>query len=352
MMHFTRRPLFVIPACLGITASAQITIGTADMPTAGDTVRYQVTTTAADMADTGPGHLWDFSALVPGGEAADTMVTVGSTPFLYQLFFNNAILYPANKADYAMRGADIGIQGFAINDVFNYYKTNSEGFRDVGFGANVNGLPASVQRTPVDWVHRFPMNFGDQDSSASHFQISVPTLGFFGQDQMRRNEVDGWGTLILPADTFEVLRVKSRIDRTDTVHIDQFNVGFAIPEPLTVEYKWIAQGMDEPVLQVTTVGGVNTVVRFHYQPDDITTGVAPVRAPGSLRAWPNPASTVLHIEGMPEGPLELFAGDGRVVRAIADISRAARSMDVSGLAPGVYTLRSMEGAATHVVIAR
>ena len=352
MKHIIRS-LFMIPIFVGITASAQINIGTDDMPSAGDTVRYQTSTTTADMADTGPAHQWDFSALVPGGEAADTMVTVGSTPALYQFFFNNALLYPANKANYAMRGADLGIQGFTLSNVFNYSKSNSEGFRDVGFGANVNGLPTSVQRTPVDWIYRFPMNFGDQDSSASHFQVSIPTLGFYGQDQMRRNEVDGWGTLILPADTFEVLRVKSRIERMDTVHIDQFNVGFAIPEPETIEYKWIAQGMDEPVLQVTSVGGVNTVVRFYYQPDSITTGIAAVNKPELMRAWPNPANTVLHIEGLSQGPLELVAADGRVVRVITGGSHGARMIDVSGLAPGPYTLRSNEdGNTTHVVIAR
>lgn len=352
MKHVTL-PLFLIPIGMGITASAQITIGTADMPSAGDTVRYQITTTMADMADTGPAHLWDFSALVPGGEAADTMVTVGSTPILYQFFFNNALLYPANKANYAMRGPAIGLQGFSISNVFNYYKSTSEGFRDVGFGANVNGLPTSVQRTPVDYIYRFPMNYGDQDSSASHFQVSVPTLGFLGQDQMRRNEVDGWGTLILPADTFEVLRVKSRIQRMDTVHIDLLNIGFALPEPETIEYKWIAQGMDEPVLQVTSVGGVNTVVRFFYQPDDITTDIAPMNAPELLQAWPNPASTVLHIEGTPQGPLELVAADGRVVREITVSSHAATTVDVSGLAPGRYMLRSnVDGSTTRVVIAR
>ncbi|HQV39948.1 MAG: T9SS type A sorting domain-containing protein [Flavobacteriales bacterium] len=352
MKHISR-PLFMIPVFLGVTASAQITIGPADMPSAGDTVRYRNTITTADMADTGPSHLWDFSALVPNAEAADTMVTVGSTPILYQFFFNNSFVYPENKADFAMRGPSIGIQGFSISNVFNYFKSNSAGYRDVGFGANVNGLPTSVQRTPVDWIYRFPLNFGDQDSSASHYQVSVPALGFYGQDQMRRNEVDGWGTLILPADTFEVLRVKSRIERTDTVYIEQFNIGFAIPEPETIEYKWIAQGMDEPVLQVTSVGGVNTVVRFFYQPDDITTGIAPGNGSDPLRAWPNPASTVLHLEGASLGTLELVGADGSVVRTLPQSSRTTRTVDVSSLTPGLYTLRSnVDGTTTHVVIAR
>lgn len=352
MKHIVRT-LFLVPMGLCLGASAQISIDAVDMPSAGDTVRFRTTTTISDMADTGPAHLWDFSNLVPGGEGADTMVTVGSTPFLYQFFFNNVLLYPQHKADFAMRGTSIGIQGFSLSDLFDYYKSNSVGYRNVGFGANLNGLPTSVQRDPVDWIYRFPLNYGDTDSSASHFQVSVPTLGFYGQDQFRRNEVDGWGTLILPADTFQVLRVKSRIARTDTIYISQFGFGFSIPEPETVEYKWLAQGMDEPVLQVTSVGGINTVVRFFYQPDDITTGIASVQPSERVRAWPNPVNSVLHLEGSVEGTLDIIAADGRVLRTIPGSSLRARTIDVSDLAPGLYTLRSKaDGAAVSVVVAR
>lgn len=350
LMKHNTRSLVLVPMALCFSVSAQITIDAPDMPSAGDTVRFQTTTTTADIADTGPAHLWDFSALVPGGEGADTMVTVGSTPLLYQFFFNNAILYPQHKADFAMRGVSIGIQGFSLDDLFDYYKSNSTGYRNVGFGANLNGLPTSVQRDPVDWIYRFPMNYGDTDSSASHFQVSVPMLGFYGQEQMRRNEVDGWGTLILPADTFQVLRVKSRIARTDTIYISQFGFGLSIPEPETIEYKWIAQGMDEPVLQVITVGGINTVVRFHYDPEDITTGIAAHTTAATLKAWPNPVSNLLHLEGTMNSSLEVIAMDGRHV---LPVPVGARSVDVTKLPPGTYSLRSAtNGAALRFMIVR
>lgn len=339
--------------CWTVAASAQISIGPADMPSPGDTVRFRNSTTAADMAETGGGHTWDFSDLQPLAEGADTAVAVGSTPFLYQFFFNNALLYPENKADLAMRGADLGLQGVQISDVFNYFKSNSAGYRDVGFGANINGLPTSVRRTPVDWIYRFPMDFGNVDSSASHFEISVPTLGFYGQDQMRHNEVDGWGTLILPADTFEVLRVKSTLQRTDTIYVDQLGFGITIPEPETVEYKWLAQGMDEPVLQVTTVAGMNTLVRFYYHPEDITTSVAAPSGPTVLRIWPNPVASVLHVQGSAATGLDLVSMDGRVVMSMAPSRVLLQGLDVAQLAPGPYMLRSRaDGAVQRFVVAR
>lgn len=334
-------------------AQAQITITEADMPSAGDTVRYWNTTTLQDVGDTGPDHVWDFSSLVAGLEGGDTMVTVGSTPIAYQFFFNNSLLYPEHKASFAQRGQAIGFHGFSLSNLFDYYKKDGSGYRNVGFGANINGVPASVRRIPVDWIYRFPMNYGDEDSSISHFQISVPLLGFFGQDQMRHNEVDGWGTLILPTDTFQVLRVKSTLSRRDTVYIDQFSMGFAVPEPESVEYKWIAQGMDAPVLQVTTVAGVNTVVRFWYDPEDITTGVMENGGAVEGRMWPNPAGDVFWVEGMGHGPLTLINSDGRIVRQVPASCGPKRSISVAGLTPGTYLLRAVDtGVTRRVMIAR
>nr|MBP8878230.1 hypothetical protein [Flavobacteriales bacterium] len=92
------RTSLLLLSLAGATAlPAQITIGPDDMPNAGDTIRYR--TTAAQNIDldlTGADLVWDYGDLAIQAEAADTIVSVGSTPFLYQLFFNNIFLYPQN----------------------------------------------------------------------------------------------------------------------------------------------------------------------------------------------------------------------------------------------------------------
>jgi len=329
---------------------AQIVLGPDDMPSAGDTMRYRTSTIPNfDGSDTGPGHTWDFSTISIQNEAADTAVAVSSTPFLYQFFFNNPILYPQTRADYALRGQSFDFQALTVQDVYDYYKNDGDGFRNVGFGATVNGLPASVQRQPVDWIYRFPLEFGDMDSSYSTYSINVPTLFTYGQQQTRRNTVDGWGTLYLPADTFDVLRVMSRLERVDTIYIDQFGFGLTFPEPETIEYKWLAQGMDQPVLQVTTVGGVPVTTRFYYQPEDISTGIASQELSGPL-VWPNPASDLLHLSPTNTQALELVAPDGRVVRKLA-ANMHERALDVSDLPAGAYMLRAVGAmSGTRVVV--
>lgn len=319
---------------------AQIVIGPNDMPSAGDIIHYRTTTgQGLQPQNTGADYTWDFTQLGQGTAGADTCVSVASTPLLYQFFFNNGILYPEHQANYAVKGFSFGVQGVSLEDVYNYYKKGPTGFRDVGFGATINGLPASVRRQPVDWIHRFPMAYGDQDTSYSTFNITVPTLGHYGQTQWRYNQVDGWGTLLLPGgQEFEVLRVRSTLQQRDTLFVDQFGFGFGINRPNTVEYKWLAQGMDAPVLQITTVAGQSATVRYYYQ---VNVGVADAPADRALPLYPNPADDRLHV-ALPEG----FSGLLRVVDAVGREVLAQRTtttggppmLDITALAPGSYLL--------------
>ena len=284
-----RTTLLVAYLAFASALSAQIVINEDDMPAVNDTLRYRTTlATGVDVDFTGAGVTWNMSTLVPQLEGADTMVSVGSTPLLYQLYFNNPFLYPQNRANFAVKGTDFSLMAFSLSDVYDYFRADANGFFNVGFGANLNGLPTSVRRQPIDRIYAFPLEFGDSDVSTSAFNVSVPTFLYFGQDQVRTTVVDGWGTLILPADTFEVLRVKSTLQRTDTIFVNQLGTGFRIPEPETIEYKWLAAGMGKPVLEVIAIGGVPVNAEFYYEPEDVITSVA-TASHTDLRVYPNPA---------------------------------------------------------------
>ena len=320
---------------------AQIIIGPSDMPSPGDTMRYRATDATEIALDvTGADMLWDYGFLLPDVEGADTAVSVGSTPLLYQFYFNNPFVYPDYDSDLALRGPAFGFQALTVSNLFEYFKKDGTGYRNVGFGANVNGVPTSVRRIPVDNIHRFPLEFGDEDSSFSSFTLDVPTLFSFTQDQLRINTVDGWGTLYLPADTFEVLRMRSVLQRTDSIFIAQFNQGLSFPEPESVEYKWIAAGMDAPVLQVNTTGGEVSSARFFYEPEELPTGVTELDMRAPL-LFPNPASRMVQVV-VPEGHSGLMRvcdAAGREVLAAWPVQGGAIwSIDLSAMAAGVYTV--------------
>ncbi|MBL7951599.1 MAG: T9SS type A sorting domain-containing protein [Flavobacteriales bacterium] len=335
-----RTPILSLSLVVSTALAAQITISEADMPNAGDTLRYRSANPAGLSLDmTGADVVWDYSMLQPQAEAADTAVGVGETPFLYQLFFNNPFLFPQHRADYGMVGAEFDFQVLSLTDVYDYYRADEEGFFNVGFGANVNGLPTSVRREPVDRIHSFPMEFGNTNSSNSSFNVSVPTLLYFGQDQVRDNEVDGWGTLYLPADTFEVLRVKSTLQRTDTIFVDQLGFGFRLPEPETVEYKWLAAGMGKPVLEVITTGGIPISVEFFYEPEDITTTAISLQR-RALTAYPNPVAAELFvpIPADVNGRLTVRDVSGRALRTFNVQAGTQQRLDLRELANGTYTI--------------
>ncbi len=163
------RLLAAIAIIMPLFAEAQITIGLPDMPSAGDTVRYRTTAaTGLDPAPTEAGFIWDFSMLSPDLEGADTCVTVASTPLPYQFYFNNPFLYPQHQAQFAVRGQAFNFQVLSVTNVFEYFKKDALGFRNVGFGANVNGVPTSTRRIPVDWIYPFPLNYGDMERFHAH----------------------------------------------------------------------------------------------------------------------------------------------------------------------------------------
>ncbi len=324
------------------TAQAQITIGPEDMPERGDTVRYYTSSgQGLDLTLTGAGVVWDFSGLPIGNAGADTLVPVSSAPQLYQFLFSNSLLFPQNAANYGVKGAGFGIAGFQLEDFYDFYKTTNSGFRNVGFGATLQGAPLPTRRVPVDIIHRFPMEFGNVDTSLSKFSVSVPTLLYFGQEQVRASVVDGHGTLILPGNkSFEVLRQKAVISRSDTIFIEQLGNGLRFPEPQTVEYRWLSKDLKGPLLTVTTVGGAITGVRFFYIPPP------PVPVAPPLVIFPNPTASDISVT-LPEGYDGLFViidASGRETRpAVIAQPGTIQRFRLDELASGAYTLQLVKG---------
>ena len=161
---------------------AQITITSADMPSVNDVYTYSYTNDAQgnDPALTGANYTWDYSALTYTTQSSDTFFAVTSTPLAYQFYFNNAILYNAWKANYATKGIDLGIPQVPITDVFNYHKNSSSAYSNVGFGANISGVPSSTRNNPIDEEYAFPVSYGATHQSNSKYEVNVPTFGTYG----------------------------------------------------------------------------------------------------------------------------------------------------------------------------
>jgi hypothetical protein len=357
------KKILTLPALLiAAFAPAQITITKSDMPDTGDNIVVSMTGnfSNANPATTGPNHTWNFSFLSPDSQKVDSFVAVTSTPFAYQFYFNNIVMYPNHKASYASPVFTPNfIPQFTVEDVYDFYKELTTEYSYVGFGAKINSVPASVKYDSIDVIYNFPVDYGNSDSCWSKFGFSVPNYGYYGQERHRVNTVDGWGTLITPYGSFQALRVKSVIEATDTVYNASFGFGFTTPRPTQVEYKWLGQGSKIPLLQVNTqINFSNEVITGIFYKDSLrNTSIAETGLSDILfSVYPNPAQEAAIIAYIADEPadvrIEALDITGRLVRQIKNgtVDQGAHSahFDVRGLPPGVYLIRiAIKGSAAY-----
>lgn len=245
---------------------SQISITQYDMPYAGNVYLYFVdpALNTANFNQTGANQNWNYTTT--GTTVNDTLSisSVTSTPFAYQLYFNNSILYPQHKANYAVKGADFnGFGQVTIENRYDFYKKNAGSLEIVGFGANVNTIPASVKYDTIDKIYHFPMQYLDVDHSVGYFLTSIPTLGTYGSHIKRTIEVDGWGSITTPSKTYpNALRVKTTLNIVDTVFVDQFGFGTKVTRPVEIRYEWWTNEDNSPVMIATKNGGQITQVKY------------------------------------------------------------------------------------------
>jgi Secretion system C-terminal sorting domain len=327
--------------------NAQITIDDTDFPSAGDTVIYSTVsplTPGIDLTLTGPNYLWDFSNLLSNGQRADTFITVGSTGTIYGLYFTFVV-----NANMASRGSLPSVPGIGIGDVYNFYKKNTSGFLQVGVGASLNGQEVPIGYSAKDTVYKFPLDFGDHDSSFSVFGISLPGLGSYNGEQNRINDVDGWGSIITPFDTLNCLRIVTELTGRDSLYADTLGFGFGFDRTLTREYKWIAKGFNGPILQINTqelLPGSESITAIYYRDVLQVTSVFDETNAVDFAIYPNPASDRFQVSYNSSKAgihrLSLVNMEGQLLSNSSFNSGSGKNVldfNSSGIPNGIYLLR-------------
>jgi len=302
-------------ALSALKSSGQITITENDMPSVGNT--FIVTTAATDVYidvdQTGTNYNWDFiGGLIPLYSQGDTFIDELDLPLTYILFFLGSNLA-------AKSGVNVDFNGLTLSDVYTVYKKNSSQFEIDGYAGTFQGIPVPLVYSSKDIVYRFPLEFGDKDSSDASISYSFPGLFYFSQQRHRVNEVDGWGTIKTPIGEFDVLRVKSSITDIDSFYLDTLNFGTSASLK-SYEYKWLAQASGIPVMQVNAqdVFGYPLVTQILYQDTAFQTGITETVTSSTVKIFPNPASEFVRFESDQNKPSTVFIYDayGRKMREI------------------------------------
>ncbi|MEL7529685.1 MAG: T9SS type A sorting domain-containing protein [Bacteroidota bacterium] len=339
--------LFCCVLFVGFELQAQITITDADMPSPGNVFYQSIPDTllGLDLSQTGASFFWDYSNMTAIAQTTDTFISISDVPFAIRF----QLPLTANVVQYLPTPDSLG--PFALGEGYQIYQKGAVNYENLGLGGELNGLPLAFVNNPSDKVYFFPLSFGDQDSSVSVAELSVPNLFFIRQERKRINTVDGWGDLTTPFGTFNTIRVKSEISGRDTLSFDTLAIGFDIPT--TTEYKWLGNGNGVPLLQINTnridsLGGNEITTSIRYQDSLRVFGPNAILAPQaeSLKMYPNPAQEQVRLDWAkrlsPGASLKVVDMQGRVVYQ-DELNGYSVQLMLHAFSPGTYLVQVKDG---------
>lgn len=267
----------------------------------------------ADPGSAGPDASWDFSTLVVDSTDLVQWVLPSETP--------NGPLFPtATVAE--------------LWDVISYSQVTATGLYVVGGDEQGAIVTYSDSRQALPFPCTYQTTW-DDDYEGAYTVIGLPVVrtGNYG------GTADGYGTLQMPWGTVpDVLRihiVAHQEDVTDfgTVYLD------------IDAYQYFIAGSAWPVVEVTSatassIGGTFTNEYTLWRQDLGTSVSSVVASTEALQAWPNPVMNTLSVAWNAAGQrtISIFDARGRVVRNTST-NNTLHVLDMTDLAPGLYTLR-------------
>jgi len=339
---------------------SQITISQADMPNAGDTLRVSYTNDTIDPTLTGPNYTWNYSFLIPNAQWVRKFDSPSNYLFAYAAIFN-PINTSYGEEQYAPDS--IPMTGLKLSNAYNFFKESSTKYKQVGQGLTINMIPIPFLYNPHDTIYRFPLTYGNADTSIAKFGPAISIGYYYGQTIYRENYVDGWGTLTTPFGTFQTERVKSLVTVRDTFSDSSGTITFAFNRPLQYEYKWLKTGGKIPYLEVLAndVAGNPIVSQIAYR-DSMRSGVVQIginelqTSVFNFQVFPNPSSNYALVEYVLDGSadvrMEIFDMNGKKVSDLFNRKEnSGKHIEIINLAQhnlkcGIYFVKMTAGNRT------
>ena len=336
---------------------SQITITNNDMPSVGDNIHVSYAAGVGVLNHTlaGPNFLWDFSTLQPNLQRSLNYLAPTALPFNF--LSTVSFLNPSPDS--------LPVIGSIPTNFTDYFKNGSSGYRRNGLSFDYGPLTSfsiPVIFSSSDYLFRFPLNYNDLDTSDASYAINFPPLPYIGQTLHRESNVDDWGPLITPYGTFNTLRVVSYVSTVDTIALDSLT-GFSIPRPIEVQYKWMANGMKIPVLEIDAqlIANNEIISNVIYQ-DSLRIALPQVgineviQSVSELRVYPNPASQTCFVNYHSSNiaPVSIMLLDivGREIKNFGTEStlpgKHIKVLDLNGIAVGTYLIKVTSGTVSVV----
>jgi hypothetical protein len=338
---------------LGFTglAQSQITLTSADMPAANDTLRISnaVIDPQLDFLSTGANYHWNFSGLQSAGQQLNDYRPVSSAQFLIQLSYG-PFAEERYRAGYYISSTELPIAELtsvlpvSIENIYQFSRTTADSLTLIGYSMTVEGQELPVKSDTIETKYQFPLHFGDSYSSRGYTALNLNPIynAQWRQHRLRTSTVDGWGEILTPYGTFDVLRIHHVIAETDSFYINVNNFSFwaPIPIPETHVYEWRAAGQQEPILQVNTsmLGNQEQITGVTYRNQYIATAGLSANLL-QVQLYPNPAGELLTVSAAQvlDG-YAIYSSDGKLVDSQTLSPASHQNIAVGRLPAGVYYL--------------
>lgn len=335
---------------------SQITLSENDFAGANDTVRIsQTMDPVIDYTLTGPNFNWDFSGLTAASQYLKYFQPVSNSTILVEAEYG--FTAPTKyKASYFLESRDIPIDQLnqflpaELSDLNQFSRKTADSITSLGYSLSVNGQALPFKSDTIETHYKFPTNFEDTFSTRGYTFIDLnPVTDFkLKQYRQRTSVVDGFGTLVTPLGSFEVLRIKSVINELDSVYQTFFGGGSwnVLPQTIITEYEWWAQGKDEAMLKIVAIenNGTAQVRSVEYQ--DIYLGLDASIEENSFEfnVVPNPANNLISVESdLAIEQIKLIGLDGTVAIKQNTTNLSKVAIDISTLQSGVYFVEVVAG---------
>ncbi len=308
----------------------------------GSNLQYELSSPAYilpfDLEEAGEAMTWDVSDLDVFTLNAESYLGIGGLNFFYQAIFNS----PFNQQAQATHYREIDIPDFdfgdelpvQFSDIYDFYRRSSNGYFQVGNSFSISGLPIITAYSSSDRIYKFPLSYGQHDTSYVEFLSQIPFLGAYGQKGWRYNHADAWGTLITPHNSYDVVRVRAERILTDTINFAELGINQGIARPIQVDYSWLSPELDGEVMRISTILGQVVAVQVYAEPS-LTNALSANKI--ELQIWPNPSAGMLHVQIPDAGYLAMYDLGGRRIQYL-QVSAGRQYIDIAMLPEGLYLL--------------
>jgi hypothetical protein len=329
---------------------AQITLTENDFASPDDTVRFsQTNQTSTDYSIAGAANIWDFSSLTANSQILREYTSIGFSPvqLTFGLFapqdYQASYFIPETALDFSQLS---GFLPVTLSDARSYQKSTNDSITKVGYSIKVSGVDVAFKSDTIETKYKFPMDFQQVFSTKGYTFIDLSPATDLKVKQHRNvtSTIDGYGQVILPIGTYEVLRLKREINEIDSVYQSFFGAPswFGAPPIQTTEYEWIGQNKKDVLLKivVNSANGVDQIQTIEYQ--DIYLGLDASLIDKNLEAsvFPNPTmnSFQIHSNSILKN-IHLFDATGTILETTTNLNSQKSSFDLEPYSPGIYFVK-------------